>query len=127
MSTPNGKGDAHGARKKLHQSRSAGINVAANMRALRRRRGWTQEELGERLGGWSKASVSAAECSAKAVNSGRMRAFDIDEVVFIADIFGVSVEEMITPLPPCPCCHDEPAPGMACQECGASGPKFVRE
>lgn len=98
--------------------------VAANMRRFRRERGWDQAEFGAKLGGWSATSVSAAERSAE---SKRVKVFDIDEVILIAEVLGVAVTDLITPPPkppPCPCCHDEPPAGMICQNCGAEGESF---
>jgi len=97
------------------------LTVAANMKRYRRQRGWTQEDLGEKLGGWSKAVVSAAET----MRPGRVRAFKVDELVLIADALGVSVMDMITPKPPCVCCKDEPPAGMTCEVCGTKGTPFT--
>ena len=101
---------------------TANATVAANMRRFRKQLGWTGAELGEKLGGWSKAVVSAAERSDAGT---RVRSFSIDDVVLIASVLGVTVTDLITPVPPCPCCGDKPAPGMACTVCGAAGDAFV--
>lgn len=111
----------NGSKPWIPPNRDASRAVAANMRLLRKKRGWTQEELGERLGGWSMAAVSAAE---RSVDGKRVKIFDIDEICQLADLFDVTVADLITPIPPCRCCGDEPPPGMQCQVCGASGPDF---
>lgn len=108
---------SHGSK----DERPACRTVAANMRLLRRRYGWDQAELGQKLGGWSNASVSAAE---RSVGSKRVRIFDIDEVVQLAAVFGVTVADMLAPVPPCPCCQGKPPQGMKCQACGAAGAPF---
>lgn len=100
------------------RDRSAAVAVSANMRRLRREHGWTQEQLGEKLGDWTKVAVSAAE---RSVDGKRVRAFTIDEVVQIAGVFGVSLDEMVTPIPPCATCGDNPPAGMQCLKCGARG------
>ena len=92
--------------------------VAANMARFRKARGWTQEDFGRRLGGWSKAAVSAAE---RSVDGRRVRAFAIDDVVKIAATLGVTVTDLITPAPPCEVCWDKPPAGMICQACGTHG------
>lgn len=63
--------------------------VAYNMAAFRRASNLTQEELGERVGGWSPASVSAAE---RSWDSSRVKKFDADELIAIA-------EALVIPLP----------------------------
>lgn len=92
--------------------------VAFNMRRLRRDRGWTQQELGERLGGRSNASVSAMERSCE---SKRVKKFDADEIAMIADVLGVTPNELFTPRTPCPNCQDSPPAGFTCRKCGAEG------
>src|SRR5580704_18026639 len=62
--------------------------VAYNMAFYRKAAGLNQEELGVRLGGWSAASVSAAE---RSWDSGRVKKFDADEVAGIAAALGVPV------------------------------------
>lgn len=59
--------------------------VALNLRRARRGRGLTQTELGEQLSEltgtpWSRATVSAAESGGEGTN-GRVRHFDVDELV----------------------------------------------
>lgn len=99
--------------------------VAANITRLRLAAGWTQEQLGEKLG-WSPANVSSAERSAVAGRD--KRRFDADVIVLIAAIFGVPPAALITPPgagpPLCGCCQGEPPAGMRCQLCGADGPQF---
>jgi transcriptional regulator with XRE-family HTH domain len=68
--------------------------VAYNMSYFRRAAGLTQEQLGERLGGWSSASVSAAE---RSWDGKRVRKFDADEVVSIALALGVPVIALLLP------------------------------
>ena len=62
--------------------------VAYNMAFYRKAAGLTQEELGARLGGWSAASVSAAE---RSWDSSRVKKFDADEIASIAAALGVPV------------------------------------
>ncbi len=68
--------------------------VAYNMARFRKAAGLTQEELGERLGGWSGASVSAAE---RSWDGKRIRKFDADEIVNIAVSLDVPVVALFLP------------------------------
>jgi transcriptional regulator with XRE-family HTH domain len=73
----------------LHE-RKVTINqlVGYNMARYRRAARLTQEELGKRLGGWSKVAVSAAE---RSWEGKRVRKFDADELVTLARALGVPV------------------------------------
>ena len=68
--------------------------VGFNVTYFRKAAGLTQEELGERLGGWSAASVSAAE---RSWDGKRVRKFDADELVTIAEVLGVPVPGLFLP------------------------------
>jgi cell division septum initiation protein DivIVA len=68
--------------------------VAFNITWYRKASGLTQDELGERLGGWSGASVSAAE---RSWDGKRIRKFDADEIVNIAFALGVPVIALLLP------------------------------
>jgi len=68
--------------------------VGFNINAYRKAAGLTQEQLGERLGGWSGASVSAAE---RSWEGKRVRKFDVDELVQIAAALGVPVLALLLP------------------------------
>lgn len=67
-----------------------GYNVGFYRRAL----GETQAEFGAAMGGWSPASVSAAE---RSWEGRRVRKFDCDELARIADHFGLPVIAMLLP------------------------------
>jgi transcriptional regulator with XRE-family HTH domain len=73
--------------------------VANNLSRARRERGWSQEDLGERLGQhlghpWSVASVSAAE---RSIDSGRGRRFDANELAAFARVFGLPISYFFLP------------------------------
>ena len=74
--------------------------VANNLSRARRERGWSQEDLGKRLGQhlghpWSVASVSAAE---RSVDYGaRARRFDANEIAAFALIFGLPISYFFLP------------------------------
>jgi transcriptional regulator with XRE-family HTH domain len=68
--------------------------VAYNMGAFRKAAGLSQQELGERVGGWSAASVSAAE---RSWDSRRIKVFDADDIAKIADALGVPLIALFLP------------------------------
>lgn len=74
--------------------------VAYNMTRARRSRGWTQQEVADRLEKytgrpWSKASISAAE---RAWQGGRPRKFDANELVALSVIFETPVAYFLLPM-----------------------------
>lgn len=73
--------------------------VAYNMTRARRERGWTQQEVAERLQRytgrqWSNASISAAE---RSWQGGRSRKFDANELVALSVIFDFPVAYFLLP------------------------------
>jgi transcriptional regulator with XRE-family HTH domain len=68
--------------------------VGYNMAAYRKAAGITQEELGKRLGGWTKVAVSAAE---RSWDGKRIRKFDADELVAIGVALGVPMVALMLP------------------------------
>lgn len=88
--------------RKLTPQEAPTINqlVAYNMTRARRSRGWTQQEVAERLEKytgrpWSKASISAAE---RAWQGGRPRKFDANELVALSVIFETPVAYFLLPM-----------------------------
>lgn len=70
---------------------SLGDHIAANVRAERARRRWTQEDLAQRLG-WSRATVGDLE-------SGR-RKVAADDLPQLCGAFGVDLAELVRGGPP---------------------------
>jgi transcriptional regulator with XRE-family HTH domain len=68
--------------------------VAYNMAFYRRAADMTQEQLGQKIGGWSTASVSAAE---RSWDGKRVRKFDADELFALAYVLGVPVGALLLP------------------------------
>jgi transcriptional regulator with XRE-family HTH domain len=85
--------------------------VRSNIRALRQRRRWSQEKLGE-LMGWRDKSIV---CDAEGRRSGRQRKFTVDEVERLAAIFGISPGQLTTR---CANCGGQPPAGFTCLACG---------
>jgi uncharacterized protein YegP (UPF0339 family) len=68
--------------------------VGYNMASYRKAAGLTQEDLGQRLGGWTKVAVSAAE---RSWDGKRIRKFDADEIIRIAAVLGVPPAALFLP------------------------------
>jgi transcriptional regulator with XRE-family HTH domain len=74
--------------------------VAYNLAAIRRRRGWTQDEVAERLGRLTgrtltKVSISAMEHSGE----GRRRRFDAHDLYLLSVVFDVPMAYFFLPPP----------------------------
>jgi transcriptional regulator with XRE-family HTH domain len=88
--------------------------AGANIRILRRRRGWTQAQLGE-LMGWPSLSTV---CAAEGRRDGKQRGFTAGEVERLAAIFNVKAWQLTSR---CANCEGHPPDGFACLACGAQG------
>jgi transcriptional regulator with XRE-family HTH domain len=84
------KGNAEEAGGRLTPNQLVGLNMTYFRKAAK----LTQEDLGERLGGWSAASVSAAE---RSWDGRRIRKFDADEIVSISAALGVPLVALFLP------------------------------
>lgn len=69
---------------------SLGDHVAANVRAERARRRWSQEELGERLG-WHRSTVGDLE--------GGRRRVTADDLIPLCRAFGIPLRELAHGVP----------------------------
>jgi hypothetical protein len=87
--------------------------AGANIRALRRRKGWSQAKLGELMGWQSTSTV----CAAEGHRNDRQRGFTTGEIRQLAAIFGVSPRQLTTR---CANCDGHPPAGFACLACGAT-------
>ncbi len=92
------------------------VTAAANIRALRIARGWTQTQLAGKMG-WANASTV---CAAEGRRDGRQRSFTPAEISLLADIFGVRPWELTSR---CAHCKGNPPVGYTCQTCGGSLPR----
>ena len=101
---------------KVRLSPDQSVAVAANIRALRQARGWTQRQVSD-LMEWGHPAVA---CRAEGRNSKRpQRIFTEREVRQLARIFAVTPEQLT--LRTCAHCHGLPPTGFACLSCGAKG------
>jgi hypothetical protein len=88
--------------------------VGANIRVLRRRKGWPQRQLGE-LMGWDSPSTV---CAAEGRRGRRQRRFTREEVAQLAALFGTTPRQLTTQ---CAHCGGHPPDGYSCLACGAPG------
>jgi len=86
--------------------------IAANIRTLRHRAGWTQAQLGELMDWRTNSTV----CAAEGRRGGRQRAFTTDEVDRLAAIFEIPTWQLTTQ---CAICEGRPPAGFSCLVCGA--------
>jgi len=87
--------------------------VIANVRRLRKQQGWTVQHLGDRM--------AAAGCPLKRsvltnLEHGRRDNITIDELWAFAELFGLTVEELVVPV--CEVCNCDPPQGFICAACG---------
>lgn len=95
----------------------AGNNVRRNIRRLREDRRWGYREVEERL---SRAGRTISTLGLSAIDAGE-RHVDADDLVALAAVFDVTVEELLHPPADCGTCHGAPPAGFVCMECGTSG------
>ena len=95
----------------------AGNNLRRNIRRLREKRRWSYREVEERLAQAGRA-IPVLELSA--IDAGERRV-DVDDLVALAAVFDLSVEELLQPPADCETCHGAPPAGFRCMECETSG------
>jgi transcriptional regulator with XRE-family HTH domain len=96
--------------------RTATQQVINAMRIIRKRQGITCERLSELLNArgqmLSRGSLSNQEL-------GYANHITIDQVVALADVFGVPLERLLETV--CDTCQGFPPAGFTCNDCGATG------
>lgn len=95
----------------------AGRNLRRNIRRLREQRRWSYREVEERL---SRAGRAIPVLDLGAIEVGERRV-DVDDLVALAAVFGLGVEELLRPPADCETCHGAPPAGFMCMECETSG------
>ncbi len=96
---PTDDGDSRADGAEMVGEVDADAVVSYNLRAIRRRRGWTQEQLGERLGALSghvlkKTSICAME---RGYERGRRKCFDVQELYLLAVALDVPMTYFFLP------------------------------
>ncbi|MEJ8671882.1 helix-turn-helix transcriptional regulator [Streptomyces sp. MS1.AVA.1] len=94
----------------------AGRNLRRNIRRLREHRQWSYREAEARL---SKAGRAISTLGLSAIESGE-RHVDVDDLVALAAVFDLGIEELLRPPAGCDTCHGAPPAGFMCLECETS-------
>lgn len=95
----------------------AGNNVRRNISRLREQRGWGYREVEERL---SRVGRAISTLGLSAIDTGQRRV-EVDDLVALAAVFELDVEELLRPPANCETCHGAPPTGFMCLECETSG------
>jgi transcriptional regulator with XRE-family HTH domain len=97
------------------EQRPVAAVVVANVRALRRARGWSVEQVAVRLQelglDWRRNILANLE-------SGRRADVTVDELDALGRLFGVQPWSLAG-TPVCTCCGGAPPAGFRCLQCGA--------
>lgn len=93
---------------------SQGGIVATNVRALRQKRGYSLNDLSERMTLTSRPILSTG---LHRLERGQRRV-DVDDLVALAAALDVSVTTLLRSAPQCGDCSDAPPKGYACSTCG---------
>lgn len=89
--------------------------AAANMRRHRQARSWSAARLAEEM---TKVGVPFDKTVVANLEHGRRRFVTIDEAYALADLFGVTVDQLTT-VAACDTCGGCPPAGYTCNACGA--------
>jgi len=95
----------------------AGNNVRRNIRRLREQRRWSYREVEERL---ARVGRPIPVLGLSAIDTGE-RHVDVDDLVALAAVFDLGIEELMQPPADCGTCHGAPPAGFMCMECETSG------
>jgi len=95
----------------------AGNNLRRNIRRLREQRRWAYRDVEEHL---ARAGRAIPTLALSAIDTGE-RSVDVDDLVALATVFGLGVEELLQPPADCDTCHGAPPAGFMCLECETSG------
>ena len=94
---------------------STGDVVRQNVRTLREQRKMTYVELTETL---DTLGRPIPVLGLRRLEAGERRV-DVDDLIALAEVFGVTPSVLLEPLPGCGTCHGAPPPGFVCATCGA--------
>lgn len=99
-------------------------NVARNVRALRKAKGWSIARLAEACA--ERSDQAATWYSLSNIERGALlgegtrkpRLVSVDDLFLLAEVLGVGVEALAG-RPSCASCQDVPPEGFTCNACGA--------
>lgn len=93
--------------------------VTANVRRLRKMRGWSAQELSNRLTAAgcpiSQNTISGREAKSKAVSR-----VSVDELAAFSAVFDRPITDLLAEEVACEQCAGEPPAGFTCNACGAA-------
>lgn len=92
----------------------AGHNARRNVQRLREQRRYSYVELSERL---ARTGRSIPVLGLSRLERGERRV-DVDDLVALAAVFGLSPQQLLEPPAECENCHGAPPPGFICASCG---------
>ncbi len=95
---------------------AAGHNVRRNIRRLREQHRWSYRDVEERL---AQAGRAIPVLALSAIDTGERRV-DVDDLVALAAVFNLGVEDLLQPPADCDTCHGAPPAGFMCMECDTS-------
>ncbi|MCX5522217.1 helix-turn-helix domain-containing protein [Streptomyces bobili] len=95
---------------------AAGHNVRRNIRRLREEHRWSYRDVEERL---LRAGRVIPALAQSAIDAGQ-RHVDVDDLVALAMVFDVDVDDLLRPPAACRTCHGAPPHGFMCMECETS-------
>lgn len=98
--------------------------VGARVRDLRKRCRWNMDELAERCARAGRPELTANALyfleSGRRKDGDRTRNITVDELLVLADVFGLKVDDLLPGSPDdCRRCHGTPPFGYMCNTCGA--------
>lgn len=92
--------------------------VAERVRELRKRHGWTAEQLGEEM---TRTGIKWDRYAVANLERGRRQSLTVDELAALASAFGVSNPwDLVGDT--CETCSNAPPAGFRCVTCDRAGP-----
>jgi len=90
--------------------------AGARFRALRKERGWSQQDVARRMG-WSQATVTRLEAATRPTS--------LNEIAALAALYGLKLSDFLAGAPgsprrACSHCRGRPPEGFTCNTCGKS-------
>lgn len=90
-------------------------NVMRNLRAYRTARGHSVQKIADQM---TERGVAIERTVLANFESGRRQNISIAEVTALADVLGVTINDLIDDNGPCTTCYGSPPEGFICRSCG---------
>jgi transcriptional regulator with XRE-family HTH domain len=96
--------------------------VGRNIAILRRQANLTQGDLAKKMtaAGHRMGTSTVGFIELARISSGQPRALSVDQLVALADFFGCTPADLLTPA--CETCEGAPPDGFTCNACGRGSP-----